>query len=355
MPIHNYREYVGNAHVHSVYSDGEATYNHIAAAANAAKLNFVIVTDRTGRPEGLEGYHDRVLMLSGEELHNTRAQPQGNHLLVYGADHELAPYTFGSTQSLIQTARRHGGACYIAHPIERSSPIGPELAAIPWTHWPPEGIHGIELWNYMSEFKGLLWSKLIAPFYAFKPEWGIRGPYRATLRLWDELLSQGHRISAIGGADAHGITYKMGPIERTIFPYEYLFRCVNTHILTETTLTGDLDADSALIYEALRAGRTWVGYDLPHSTRGFRCVAESGSATAVPGEELRRLGAIQLTVTLPAIGEIRLLRDGQLIEKLVGRSLKYTSVEPGIYRVEVYRRFAGHKVGWIFASPIYAV
>jgi hypothetical protein len=147
----------------------------------------------------------------------------------------------------------------------------------------------------------------------------------------------------------------MGPIRRRIFPYEYLFQCVNTHILTTSTLTGDLPDDKALVYEALKAGRTWVGYDLPHTTRGFRCVAQSGSAVATPGEELRRLGAINLTVTLPASGEIRLLRDGKVIAKTVGQSLKYTSVEAGIYRVEVYRRFAGHKVGWIFASPIYAV
>ncbi len=349
----NYREYVGNTHVHSVYSDGTAAYAEIAAAARAAKLNFVIVTDHNVRPEGLEGYRGHVLMLSGEELHNARAQPQGNHLLVYGANHELAPYTFGSTQTLIGTARRHRGACYIAHPIERSSPLGPELAAIPWSSWPPVGIHGIELWNYMSEFKGLLWCKLVAPFYALRPELGIRGPYRATLQLWDELLAQGYRISALGGADAHGTTYSMGPIKRTVFPYEYLFRCVNTHILTKSTLTGDLEEDRELLYEALRVGRTWVGYDLPHSTRGFRCVAQSGSAIAVPGEELRRLGAITLTVTLPAPGEIHLLRDGKVIQKTMGQTLKYTSVEAGVYRVEVYRRFAGHRVGWIFASPIY--
>lgn len=351
----NYREYVGNPHVHSVYSDGEATYGQIAAAASAAKLNFVIVTDHNVRPEGLEGYRDQVLVLSGEELHNVRAQPQANHLLVYGADHELAPYAFGSTQTLIQRARRQGGACYIAHPIERSSPIRTGLAAIPWSVWPPTGIQGIELWNYMSEFKGLLWSQLVALIYALKPEWGIRGPYRATLRLWDELLSQGHRIGALGGADAHGTAYRMGPIRRRVFPYDYLFRCVNTHILTKSTLTGDLEEDKSLIYEALEAGRTWVGYDLPHSTRGFRCIAESGSSTATPGEALRRLGAVTVNIALPAPGEIRLLRDGKLIRRVVGQTLKYTSVEAGVYRVEVYRRFVGRKVGWIFASPIYAL
>ncbi len=349
-----YREYVGSPHVHSVYSDGSGSYRTIAAAANAAQLNFVIVTDHNVRPQGLEGYVGQTLMLSGEEVHNVRRDPQANHLLVYGAEHEMAPYSFGSTQTLIRAARERDGICYIAHPIERPSAIGTDLAAIPWTQWPPEGIHGLEIWNYMSEFKGLLWNKLVALVYAYRPEWGIRGPYRATLKLWDELLASGHKIAALGGADAHATSYRWGPFRRRVFPYEYLFRAVNTHILTKAPLTGDPVEDKALIYDALRAGRTWVGYDLPHSTRGFRCFARSGSAMAGPGEELRRLGAINLSVTLPTDGEIILRRDGKVIRRTTGTSMKYTSVEAGIYRVEAYRRFRGRKVAWIFASPIYA-
>jgi hypothetical protein len=147
----------------------------------------------------------------------------------------------------------------------------------------------------------------------------------------------------------------MGPFRRTVFPYSYLFRCVNTHILTRAPLSGEVERDKSLVYEALRAGRTWVGYDLPRSTRGFRCIARSGAAQAVPGEELRRLGATEFTVTLPAAGEIHLIRDGKRILGTRGTSLEYTSVEPGVYRVEVYRRFRLRKVGWIFTSPIYVV
>lgn len=355
MPMENYREYVGNLHVHSVYSDGAATHREIAQAAADAGLNFVIVTDHNVRPEGLERYHDQTLLLVGEEVHNVRRRPQTSHLLIYGAGLEMAPYGSGGTRTLIQAARERDGVCYIAHPVERSSPISADLRAIPWVDWPPEGIHGLEIWNYMSEFKGLLWSRIVALIYALRPEWGIRGPYRATLKLWDELLAQGYRIGALGGADAHGTVYKLGPLKRTIFPYATLFGCVNTHILTSAALSGDVDQDKALIYEALRAGRTWVGYDLPYSTRGFRCVAQSGAATAVPGEELRRLGAISITVSLPADGEIRLLRDGQVIRRVVGSSLRITTEEAGIYRVEVYRRYCGRRVGWIFASPIYAL
>lgn len=353
--LKRYREYVGNLHLHTVYSDGTATHAEVAAAAGRAGLNFLIATDHNVWVEDVEGYYGRVLLLVGEEIHHIRRHPQVSHLLIYGAEEDLASHAFGSAQTLVQTVRERGGFCFLAHPVEKSSPLSPDLQAIPWVDWPLEGIAGLELWNYMSEFKGLLWSRLPALIYAFYPEWGIRGPYRATLRLWDELLAQGQRLAALGGADAHGTEYTFGPLKRRVFPYDYLFRCVNTHVLTQDALTGEPATDKALLYEALQAGRTWVAYDLPHSSRGFQFIMRSGAAAATVGEELKRLGAINVEVMLPAAGEMRLLRNGKLVTRAQGRELRYTTAEPGIYRLEVYRRFRGRRVGWIFSSPIYVL
>lgn len=351
--METYREYVGNPHVHTVYSDGAATHKQVAAAAEKAGLDFVIVTDHNVRPVGLERYYGNVLLLVGEEVHNVRHHPQANHLLTYASQQEMAPYSFGSTRTLLKAVREHQGIAYVAHPIEKPGRVKKGLAPIPWTVWPVDRIRGIELWNYMSEFKGLLWMLVSALIYALAPSLGIRGPYRATLKLWDEMLSEGRRISVIGGSDAHGQTYRWGPIQRTLFPYGYLFRCVNTHVLCQEPLKGELEPDRALIYDALRNGRTWVGYDRPHNTRGFRFIIRSGSEQAVPGQELKRLSAITIEINLPAPGRIHLLRDGNVIKREVGREMTHTSVEPGIYRVEVYRRYRAHRVGWIFTSPIY--
>ena len=349
----NYREYVGNLHTHTVYSDGTARHQALAEAADAAGLDFVIATDHNVWVEGVEGYYGRTLLLIGEEVHNIQKDPQANHLLIYGAEQEMAPYAFGNAQTLIDKANACGGLCFLAHPVEKRGHVGDGLEKIPWTKWPIHNIRGLELWNYMSEFKGLLWSLPVALIYALRPDWGIRGPHKATLRLWDELLSKGMHLAALGGADAHAREYQRGPFRRRLFPYEYLFRCVNTHVLTTNPLTGEVDRDRQLVYEALRTGRTWVGYDLPHSTKGFRFNVRSGAARVTVGEELKRLGALTLTVDLPAKGEIHLRRDGKVIAKDTGDHLTYTSAEPGIYRVEVYRRFRGLKVGWIFSSPIY--
>ena len=345
-------EYAGNMHVHTPYSDGTGMHEEIAAAAAKAGLDFVICTDHNVYVSGVQGYYDDVLLLVGEELHDVRRHPQGDHLLAFGVETDLAPLA-SSAQAVIDQATEAGGVCFLAHPFERGSPLGRELDAIEWHSWEVEGYAGIELWNYMSEFKGLLRGKLWAIFYAHYPGIGIRGPYHATLEKWDALLAEGRRVTAIGGADAHGKTYTMGPFTKQLFPYDFLFRCVNTHLLTDVPMDGDLDHDKALIYEALRAGRTWVGYDLAGSTSGFRFRATSMDHGAVIGEQLVRKGAADFEVETPEPGDIRLLRDGEVVARSRGQRLRHTTALPGVYRVEVYRRYLMEPRGWIFSSPIY--
>ncbi len=347
-----YYEVVGNLHVHTVYSDGTADHRGVARAAARAGLDFVVVTDHNIWVHGVEGYTDGVLLLVGEEVHSVRRYPQVNHLLIYGAEAELAPLA-ADPQQLIHEVTERGGICFLAHPYEKGSPISPDLEPIPWVNWEVEGYAGLEIWNAMSEFKGLLWGRLAALFYALFPELGIRGPFRATLRQWDALLRAGRKVTAIGGADAHGHTYRLGPIRRVVFPYDTLFRWVNTHVLVEQPLTGDLETDRRLIYDALRAGRTWVGYDQMGATRGFRFHVRSGPAVATMGEEIPRAGALVFEVEVPRPGTIRLLREGRVVARTYGRTLRFTTAEPGAYRVEVWRTFQGRARGWIFSSPIY--
>jgi len=345
-------EYAGNPHAHTPYSDGEALHAEVAHAAAEAGLDFVIVTDHNVWVNGCEGYYDKVLLLVGEEVHDVRRQPQANHLLAYNAETELAPLA-PEPQGLIDEVNQRDGLCYLAHPYEYRSPISPDMAAIPWVDWDVTGYTGLEIWNYMSEFKSLLRSKLSALYYAYFPAQGIRGPFRATLRKWDQLLSQGKRVAAIGGADAHGSTYSLGPLRRVVFPYEQIFRCVNTHILTERPLNGLLEHDKPLVYDALRAGHTWVGYDFLASTAGFRFHARSFSNQATMGDELIRTGATKFEVQTPHSADIHLLLNGQVVARTRGKHLRYTTADPGVYRVEAYRSYRLSRRGWIFSSPIY--
>ncbi len=351
-------EYVGNLHIHTCYSDGSGSHAEIADAAIRAGLDFVIVTDHNVHVTGVEGYYhgdrpgQRVLLLVGEEIHDTRRAPQANHLLVYGADTELSPYA-SVPEKLLAEAQARSAPTYLAHPVEVAAPLFGE-AALPWVSWEFDGYTGIELWNYMSEFKSYLSSKALAARAATSPDQFISGPFPETLALWDKLLREGKRVKVIGNADAHANTYSMGPLQRVIFPYDYLFRCVNTHILTPMPLNGEFEQDKQLIIAALREGECFVGYDLPASTRGFQFIAQGLNTSAVMGEWLRVGHGVTLQIVCPQIARVRLICDGEVVlEEQEGTHRTYIATQPGVYRVEAYLSYKGRQRGWIFSNPIF--
>ena len=359
---------VGNMHMHTFYSDGEKWHAEIADDAIAAGLDFIIVTDHNVWVQGVEGYYEnkngRVLLLTGEEIHNVRRQPQASHLLVYGVEAELAdcaPYP----QQLIDAVREHGGYCFLAHPHEKDCRLFP-FPNLGWHDWPVENFTGLEIWNYMSSFISALvdalerlpvqielLDKLTAVRLAFNPQKFVVGPEPRTLALWDELLAQGKRITAVGNSDAHGTPMSFGPLKRIIFPYEFLFRAVNTHILLERPLTGDVAYDKQLILKAIGQGHSFVGYDLPHPTKGFRFSATS-KGKGIMGQEVRLNAGATLQISTPTRCNIRLIRHGELVASSQNDThLTHIPIEPGAYRVECTLPYLGQERGWIYSNPIY--
>jgi hypothetical protein len=71
------------------------------------------------------------------------------------------------------------------------------------------------------------------------------------------------------------------------------------------------------------------------------------------GEELKREAALIIRVEAPAPADIRLLCDGRLVARSHDRQLDFTTSLPGIYRVEVYRRYRLRQRAWIISNPIY--
>lgn len=349
-------EIIINLHMHTRYSDGSGNHDDIAAAALRAGLDAVIVTDHNVLVKGFEGYikqgHRRLLMLVGEEVHDQDREPQKNHLLAFGADQEMATFA-DEPQLLINAIEDAGGLSFIAHPHDPSAPAVGETD-ITWVDWSVHDFTGIELWNGLSELKTLVPTRLHGALYAFFPALVAHAPIPDTLRKWDELLTS-NRVVAVGGSDAHALHLQLGPLHRTIFPYEFHFRAINTHLLLPEPLTGKLETDSQMIYGALRAGHCFIGYDLPRQTRGFRFVGHGREADAVMGDEIPGHGGVTLQVHLPDLAEIRLIKDGAVIQVAKkAYDLTYrTSGEPGTYRVEAYRRYRGRKRGWVFSNPIY--
>lgn len=362
-------EYVGNMHIHTLYSDGEKWHRDVAHDAARAGLDFIIVTDHNVWVHDVEGYYEfdegRVLLLTGEEVHDVRRQPQANHFLVYGARQEMSPYA-PDPQALINATHSAGGCGFLAHPFEQELPLLPEGGDLGWHNWEVDGYHGLEIWNYMSSFKNEiarklqqlpwkngLYSRLHMVRMALNPERYVTGPEPEVLAKWDELLAEGKRMTAIGNSDAHGTPMSMGPITRTIFPYEFLFRAVNTHVLLREELQGELAHDRALILGAIGRGNSWVGYDMPHPTRGFRFSGQ-GATKGIMGDRVKLDTGATLQVLAPVRTQIRLIHRGETIAAAEnGENLTYTPLEPGAYRVECTILYEGQARGWIYSNPIY--
>lgn len=351
-------ELVINLHMHTPYSDGSGSHAEIAQAALRAGLDAVIVTDHNVWVHGPQRYYEdgqrRTLLLVGEEVHDRTRIAQKNHLLVFGAYREMAGYA-DEPQRLIDAVRKAGGLSFIAHPIDPAAPVFNEVD-ISWVDWDMQRYNGLELWNGMSEFKGRLKSWLHALYYAFLPRRIARGPFPEILQRWDQLLAENRKVVAIGGSDAHAFQFKIGPLRKVVFPYEFHFRAINTHLLAKEPLSGEALEDSTLILETLGQGRAFIGYDLPASTRGFRFVAHGKDQTALMGEQLSGKNGVTFQIRLPRRAECRLIKDGKPLKTWYKSELcTYITTEPGVYRVEVYLHYAGRRRTWIISNPIFVV
>jgi len=355
MPLY---EQIANLHMHTPYSDGEWYHAEIAEAAMRAGLDVICMTDHNVWVKGPERYYEkegkRVLVLVGEEVHDQTRQPQKNHLLAYGARCELARHA-AIPQALVDTATAAGALTFLAHPFDSAVPLV-NYEDISWVDWGVSGFTGLEIWNYMSDWARHLTTNFKIIRYAFNPELAVDGPSDKTLAKWDELTRTGRRIVGIGNSDAHGNTYTRWGLTRVIFPYEFLFRQVNTHLLTETPLTGDYAADCQLVLETLAKGHCFIGYDGAALTKGFRFTASTHRGSALMGDKVINHSGVTLQIVVPTRAHLKLVKDGHVAAKWADQTHATHTVladEAGVFRVEAHINFKGRERGWIYSNPIY--
>lgn len=349
-------EIILNLHIHTNFSDGSLPHKEIARAAMHSGLDAILITDHNVRPLGLDGYYiegeKKVLVMVGEEVHHQDRQPQKSHLLVIGVQREMAQYG-DDPQKLIDAVNQASGISFIAHPYDPALPSFHE-DDISWEDWQVTGYQGIELWNGFSELKVRARNKWHAVFLGLFPRLIAHQPPLQTLKRWDDLLASGRRIVALGGSDSHAGHYRIGPIHKTIFPYEFHFHAINTHVFLNSPFSGEAHEDASAIQNALTAGRCFVANDMPAASRGFRFFAQKGNQLFNMGEEEKFIPGIILVIRLPYPSECRLLRNGELIKTWTRQTeIEFQVQSAGVYRVECYRYYLFKKRGWIFSNPIY--
>jgi hypothetical protein len=344
-------ETVGNIHIHSHYSDGAGDVREIAEAASKVGLDFICLNDHHFMTDSLhldeEGYHGDVLVLMGLEIGR-----RYHHYLAY----DLRTWINGKglgPQEIIDQVNQQGGFGFLAHPFEKGMPFSEGSVAYTWNDLSVEGFTGICIWNFTSRWKERIKTFLHGLYCLALKKQSLKPPSRETLAFWDRLCQE-ERVVAIGGSDAHGSLFQWRRLSFTPLSYDFLLNSINIHLLVQKRLPKDHAEAKDIIYEAMRAGRLFVAHDNLSDARGsrFEFVAEDGSNLLMVEEGDSYPG--ELFVELPQPGEIRLLRDGEMVRRWRGRESVYHVEEKGVYRVEIYKHvFLFGWRPWIYSNPIY--
>ncbi|MDT5157386.1 MAG: hypothetical protein QOH51_1743 [Acidobacteriota bacterium] len=357
QPDERFDDYAGVFHVHSSLG-GHSTgrLEEIVQAAKADRLAFVLMTEHPSpfvntAEATLRGTHEGVLFVGGNEL---AASDSGGRLFVLpgiAADASNSPL-----QDLITRARTEGRLAVVGYPEQVSD-------------WRLSGYDGVEVYNLYTNSKRInyallffdgIWSYwsypdlLFARFYE-RPE--------ANLKKWDEInAARQQRAYAFAGNDAHanvGLALQEQTGEKILDikldPYERSFRVVRNHVLLEKGTP--LDTESLLA--ALRAGHSFIAFDLFGDASGFRFKADNGADRRIMGDEIQlpTAGTVRLSASAPVMCRMVFFRDGVVLQEVKDSSRAELSVDrKGVYRVEVYLDQLGSLLTgkpWIISNPIF--
>lgn len=353
------REFRGIIHCHSLYShDSKGTYEEILAAAKAAQVDFVCITDHPpkgdgGRSlrEGWSGLRDGVLFIQGHEY-------AGSNLLALGIREEVhkAP-----PADMIAAIHRQGGVAIVSHPEEVAD----------WT--PYLTADGMEVYNLHAAWKrrqgDLGFYAQALKLLKEKPDEVfslLQELDPAVLAKWDE-INRTRRFVGVAGNDAHQ-NVRIGSIQ--VDPYERVFRFVSTRVFS-------LELTEPSILGALRQGRCAITFDLLGTPSRFALDwhdsdSPAGRSVAQPiGSEVILLPGHSVDLMLSwddpgeaeGAGVFRRPEPGQdaRLETYVTRSLVaegvwrrrcYFLTQDGAYRFTIFREAGGVRRPWILTNHV---
>jgi hypothetical protein len=314
-------------HVHSTHSDGTGTVAQIAAAARRAGADAVLLTDHdtlAARRAGEERWHGPVLVCVGAEV-----SPLGeNHYLAFGTERHTR-HRGRSPAEVCDAVAAAGGFGFAAHPFSKGSA---RFRQPPMAWADLDCVDGIEVWSVVTDVSERVSSVGEALRFLARPERYAIAPPEENLREWDR-LNRARRVVAVGGIDAHQIGKRL--FDRWVvrlMGYARSFRLLRTHVLVDELPTGDVERDRAQVFDALREGRSYIAVDHLARPAGFGFWDDGGV----------------LRVRVPRPAELRLVKDGAEVARLVRAELDHAAEDAGSYRVEA--RLDGRV--WILSNPL---
>ncbi len=329
----------GAFHVHTTRSDGRGTVEEVAAAAKAAGLRFVVLTDHNDFGPREPAFVGGVLMVPGVEI----STKQG-HLVALGVQRPMEGMrAWMDGGEALAAVERAGGMGVLAHPVQQRNPWRHEEAA--------RRARGFELYSADTFFRDALRSPFSRLLPALGASWGqpvhgvmtLVSPRPEPAERLLELEEERPRV-ALCSHDAHGLP-----------AYEDVFRALALYLPPEDgrpeTLPEDAREAAEVVVRGLASGR---------AVCAFRALGEpEGFALEGLADEERREAHVGdvLTVRLPPYkgdavrvevrGAGRLRPDGVTVEL----------VEEGGVQVEAWVRGPGRFFGtewkpWVVPSPV---
>jgi hypothetical protein len=163
--------YRGELHCHTHHSEASGSLEDLIATARAQELDFVAVTEHNtvSHMRELEAFEGQdLLLIPGMEI-----TTDGGHANVWGIDRwiEFRCRKADEIAQVVAEAKARDALISVNHPKE----MGP-----PWTYGRESEFDCMEVWQ-------LAWFML----------------NEQSMILWQRLLKEGHRLTAVGGSDYH--------------------------------------------------------------------------------------------------------------------------------------------------------
>lgn len=365
-----YKEYKGIIHAHTnLGGHSTGSFDELIAAANANDLDFVIMTEHWSDTVDtaaltLNGVYGKTLFIGGNEIDTA----DGDRFLMIPGSGDAAGLRKLPTTAVIEKLHAENRLALVTYPEKFNS-------------WESQ-FDGIEVFSLHTNAKKMnpftaifdgIWS------YPAYPELMLASYFKRpdeNLKKFDEIAAK-RQVSLFAGTDAHSNIgfHLLGDdagnkgLNIKLDEYATIFRLARQHVLIDN----DKPLTRETLLEALKAGRSFIGFDVLGDTTGFRFEATGADDDDIGvsrsfGGEISSAGGLKLSVSVPLAARTVILRNGESYagsttnsdSTYLGKtgivSANYEFDQPGVYRVEVYLDQLGppfDKMPWIISNPIY--
>ena len=364
-----FKEYKGIIHAHtSLGGHSTGSFDELIAAANANDLDFVIMTEHWSDTVDtaaltLNGGYGKTLFIGGNEIDTA----DSDRFLMIPGSSGAAGLRNVPTAAVVEKLHSENRLALVTYPEKLKS-------------WDAD-FDGIEVFSLHTNAKAMnpftaifdgIWSfpaypELVLASYFRRPD--------ENLRKFDEIAAK-RNISLFAGTDAHSNIgfHLVGDdaghkfLNFKVDDYATIFRLARQHVFIEK----DKPLTRESLVDALKSGRSFIGFDVLGDTRGFRFEARregvsgqifqmgtsvlSGMIEYNPYVEVPP-GDILLTSGSPKPGRFVIFRDGEIVHQSeITPEVTLKADKTGVYRVEVYLDQLGppfDKMPWIISNPIY--